>query len=203
MLDKTTAQQVVNNFYAVFLGFVLSSFFIIENTDGQPYHVRFFEGIEWIILSMLVFYYIIDWFTTIFLLKNDKEITYNHLFLLLCSNITLCYTILLSINGGFQQFIVFGVYSLVVPLWDVMVAADGLKKLTYKNQQKEANKIKYRYIFGLRFLFGAVLCIPLGLLLWKGSSGTSDELLTFVHLMLSLIVIVKWLRMIVIFRIYV
>lgn len=204
MFNRQMAQQVANGLYAVFLGFTLSSFYVIKEIDGGDYSVHFFSGVKWLIVFLLIIYYVLDWFTTIFLLEKDKQITHRHMFLLLSAMVALCYTILLSINGGFEQFIIFGIYSLIVPLWDVIITADDLKSTSgnHKEGTVDSSAIKLKFVLGFRFYLGIILCIPIVLLTWKGADSSSIELTYFVYFMVTLIVIAKWVRMELLFKVY-
>lgn len=204
--DKEFGQQVINNLYAVFLGIVLSATF---NVDAKNGNIDFAMEANWIALALLIVYYLLDWFSSIFNIRNDDRIDYYHLYLFVFANIILCAAILLAIKNSCLLFLVFGIYSFAVPFWDLFLSAKmindtkeevgAVKSFSVIESKKRKLRFHFKFITSFRFIFGLVLVtVAIPSLLWFGGNNRDAQYVSYAALFF--IVATKWARMILLFR---
>lgn len=204
--DKEFGQQVINNLYAVFLGIVLSATF---NVDAKSGSIDFALDANWLALALLVVYYLLDWFSSVFNIRNDDRINYYHLYLFVLANIVLCVAILLAIKNSCLLFLIFGIYSFAVPFWDLFVSAKMINDTTEEGATTKSSSIiefnkrnlrfHFKFITSFRFIFGLVLIsVAIPSLLWFGGNNGDAQYVSYAALFF--IVATKWARMILLFK---
>lgn len=120
-IEAASALSILNTVYSVFLGLLLSYLFQFSGTPTPQIKITLTAG-NWIPVSLLFFYYILDWFSTNISLQFFVRIS--HIFLM-------CLTLLIAYLGGMvilafdvsKPFLypLFATYAIVVAIYDVML----------------------------------------------------------------------------------
>jgi hypothetical protein len=149
---NTYYQTVLSSLYPVFFGITLSNYAYYES--GKIVFPSL--GLSgYITVSLLIVYYLSDWLKSVHRAGRKPE-KYNAFILLalILSNLFYCGIILYVINDYKLCILIVGIYSFIVPWWDLLVWKPG------KDSGKEKNITLLRlaasvfYLFLFLFYFG-------------------------------------------------
>lgn len=115
-VDKEATLDFINIFYSVTLTILATSAFYILN--GKV--IFHFTQHNYLLLTCATLYFLFDWFSAYLVNELRKGITHSALFFIIIGVIYLGYTIILCMDeNAYRFFVLFSIYSLIVPLWDI------------------------------------------------------------------------------------
>lgn len=180
-LKNTYYQTVLSSLYPVFFGVTLSNY---ANYESGKIAFPSLEPSVYITVFLLIVYYLSDWLKSVHRAGREPD-KYNAIFLLflIMFNLFYCFMILYVINDYTLCLLFVGIYSIVVPWWDLVV-------------WKPSKNIKNdKYTPGIRLAFG-ILYLIIGSALYftndaKFVTENYDLLLKVLNVLLFVIVAFK------------
>lgn len=172
---NTYYQTVLSSLYPVFFGITLSNY---ANYESEKITFPSLDLSVYITIFLLIVYYLLDWLKSVHRAGREPE-KYNAIFLLflIIFNLFYCFMILYAINDYKLCILFVGIYSLVVPWWDLVV-------------WKQSKNTKYDiYIPGIRLLFGVIYLIIGAFLYFTGDSKLVTENHNFFLIALNILLL--------------
>lgn len=118
-IKNTYYQTVLSSLYPVFFGITLSNY---ANYEYGKIAFPSLEPSVYITVFLLIVYYLSDWLKSVHRAGREPD-KYNAIFLLflIIFNLFYCFMILYVINNYKLCILFIGIYSIVVPWWDLAV----------------------------------------------------------------------------------
>lgn len=129
-IKNTYYQTVLSSLYPVFFGITLSNY---AKYESGKIAFPSLEPSVYITVIFLIVYYLSDWLKSVHRAGREPD-KYNAIFLLflIIFNLFYCFIILYVINAYELCILFIGVYSMVVPWWDLVVWKPGNKIINDK-----------------------------------------------------------------------
>lgn len=180
-IKNTYYQTVLSSLYPVFFGITLSNY---ANYESGKIALPSLEPSVYITVILLIVYYLSDWLKSVHRAGREPD-KYNAILLLflIIFNLFYCFMIL-YINNDYKLCILFiGIYSIVVPWWDLVV---------WKANNTIIND---KYTPGIRFAFG-IFYLIIGSILYVANDAkfvteNHDTLIYVLNALLFFIVAFK------------
>lgn len=144
---------IANTFYIVFFGVLFSFFFSVRRSEiisGVP---PWFLIKSNILFFLLMAYYIFDWLTSNEVHRLRGNATVGLILIGLAITIFLGTVIVYSLSEGVSEFLILGIYTVLVPFWDI-----PLYRKIIKPKTSSAKGTVYLVLFiGVRFIVALYL----------------------------------------------